>query len=262
MPSGYKPFGNEGPSVRASSLVGIETVEHFYNRAKELIQGKKLSVADAHKLVTDHQDHPMIHEAGLFLSAVHNSADEMDIVFDLNLNMPLSHMGYKLDGNKRFVNYCESKEWLCNRASGPVINYGNTTGDMGYCASDLVVNFGKTDACIGRGAQGPVMDFGGGSYWVKPILGLTIALKDPKSLFGIDRFFGRPVLKEEECKELPELTDYLENIRKKLELGKDNPSAAFATLDELGSEPGKKVQSDIYQILKDTGSRVGLRFRE
>lgn len=202
------------------------------------------------------------------------------------INRGESHLWFGSSASGPLINYGDIGP-LGERAIGPIINYGQVWNNGGMYSSGLMINLGKCStehaedwtSGFGSYAKGPVLNFGeidtgfgnlasglvincgkGGRNMAitrnmcdrkSPIV---LAVKNPESFGDLSR--ARLVLDEEKCAKLPELAEYLENLKQKFKPGGNDYRAVLAALDSLGPNPGKKVETDIKAILRRRGYGV------
>lgn len=248
--------------------------EFYYTLACELVKNLRPSLPEANALLIENQGRgrkPAL--TGLFISALYNRLPDTNIIFDLELETPFEYLGYRLPEGKRLINYgncgscvgfyasaaaivnygkagqqmgsansslvinCGEAGYFMGQTSGLVINYGKAGRDMGWLAKGLVINCGEAGRRMGHKASGSV-----------------IAVRKPERFGTVKQ--AKLVLREKDCAKLPEFREYLEEFRGKLERGRNNYRAAVAALDELGPEPGKRLEQDITKILGRAGYNV------
>ena len=276
-PDQKRNYPEPDPRLRKAFKEWFEEVEdinyfppNLYNLALELIENLEPNISEAHSLLVAYQDHPKIYWAGYFLSAIYNRSPEKEIVFDLDLENPPHGLGYRLPKGKRLVNRGKAGDWMgewasgvvlnCGEAgygmgggvSGIVLNYGKVGNGIGYGAPGVVINFGETGHDTGEGTSGLVINCGKANERMGEFAkGTILALKDPISFGDISK--AKLVLRAEDCKKIPELGEYLENLRRTLEVGKKDYQAVLAWLEGLGEEPKERIESDIEKILRRAG---------
>jgi hypothetical protein len=204
-----------------------------YNKAVNMLKNIKPTVDEAHSALIAYQDHPRINieHAGLFLSAVYNRVPDMLIVFDVDLDTPIDCLGYKLGKGKVLVNYCKVGWWMGREASGVVVNYGKCGNFMGSRASGVVVNCGNVEYRMGENASGKI-----------------IAIKNPKSFGNLK--YAKLVLDEDDCRKIPELVKYFDELKAKIDEGRNNPELL---LEMFGYNPAEKIRKDVYELLRRAG---------
>jgi formylmethanofuran dehydrogenase subunit C len=252
-----------------------------YNKAIEMIKNIKPTIDEAHSALIFHEDHPRIKYAGLFLSAVYNLVEDKTIVFDVNLDVDINYLGYRLEKGKILVNRSKVGDWMGEGASGTVINYGKAGDDMGSFASGTVISYGKAGDWTGEGASGIVVNYGEAGDWTGSRAsgivvnygeagrlmgfrssgtvinygkagddmgfmssGKIIAIKNPKS-FG-DLKYVKLVLREEECRIIPGLIEYFDELKNKIYEVRNNPELL---LKIFGDNPADKIKKDVDNVL-------------
>lgn len=267
----FRPAGHEAPAARREypepdkklqkAFEGWEgglskdldwhheaTLETCYTRALDLTKKLEFSLDEVHGLLLQNQDHQYIKYAGLFVSTLFNTTPEKFITYDLELE-PIHFLGYRLAKDKVLINRSKVGRWMGERASGPVINYGEADRGMGWQASGPVINFGKTISWFGAGASGSVINYGEVKSMGASAIGYLIAARDPEK-FVEERGRVKRTLMQKDCESIPALHAYLDELRQKFERGRCDDKALLAALDELGPEPGRKIEQDIADILK------------
>ena len=168
------------------------------------------------------------------------------------INFGETGFGLGRGASEAVINYGKANNGMGYGTSGLVINYGEAGGWMGWKAPGVVINFGKAGHDMGRYASGLVINCGEANEemgeWIE---GIILALKDPISFGDISK--AKLVLRAEDCKKIPELGEYLENLRRTLEVGKKDYQAVLAWLEGLGEEPKERIESDIEKILRRAG---------
>jgi len=162
------------------------------------------------------------------------------------------------DSKSAVINYGKAELRMGQDAQGPVINMGEAERFMGCGAEGPVINFNVTKEKLAFGGKQIVINAGTcGEDFGASHTGILIALREPASFNIEDKFgFGKPklLLRERDC--TPELVNYVEHLRQLFEKGRTDYRAALAALDEFGKEPGRKIESDIEDILRRNGHNV------
>jgi len=235
-----------------------------YNDALEIVKELKPTLDDAHGLLLSSQDHRNIKYSGQFISAIYNTVPDKNIVYDLDLgNEGPFDLCYNLPKDKRFVNL--GSIGRITNPEGPIINYGTILGSLTLSGkSDLFLNFGR--ALYVDGFSGaPVISFrtyGDRVNRYGQVSPIEIHYGTPeKTTLGLNKEVdGRPKyimpLRSSLFTGSKKFRKYLDDLKQKFEKGKENPQIAFSALDELGEEPGKKVQQDLEAIIYGRGNRV------
>jgi hypothetical protein len=274
-----------------------------YNKAVKMIKDIKPTIYEAHSALIAYQDHPKIRYAGLFVSAVYNLVQDKTIVFDVDLDVDINCLGYRLEKGKILVNRSKVGGWMGFRASGIVVNYGEVgdamgslssgivvnygrAGDgMGSRSSGIVVNYGRAEERMGLGTLGILVNYGKAGDWMgeeasgivinygevgkrmgvwtsgvvinygkagdfmgSVASGKIIAIKNPKS-FGYLKD-AELVLNEEECRRIPGLIEYFDELKAKLYEARNNPELL---LEMFGDNPAEKIRIDVDELLRRSG---------
>ena len=176
-------------------------------------------------------------------------------------------MGEHAEG--MLVNCGETEDWMGYYAKGAVVNYGKANNGLGWGAKDLVINCGKAGKSTGIHAEGAVINYGetgrhmgqvadgmiincgkAGEMMGENTEGLVIALKDPESFGELSRrkinfpSFDTFNVTEEDCRKMPALSKYFDDLKAVLDEGKKDHKA-FSKLPT-----GRKVTADVKEILK------------
>lgn len=216
-----------------------------YEHALELTKNIKPSVPEIHGFVLAHRHHRDIKDAGYFVSAIYNQSDEREIIWDFDIE--LNYLGYKLPADKLLINYGETGEHLGCEASGSVINYGKTGIRMGANLEGLVINCGEAGEEMGLFDQGQIINYGKAESMPEEAGDYIICIKDPESFFGITGFTDivrELVLKEADCRQIPELIQYFDELKVLLDAGKND----YRALTAIPS--ADKMKADIENILR------------
>ncbi len=242
--------------------------DDLYLLASSLLKDLQVSPEDAHGLLrgrnlsADEKDH-----AGFFVSAVYNKSDVSDIVYDLDVE--IHNLAYCLPENKAFINKGRGFQYSGTKAKGIIVN---------YVAPGRFVN-------AGFAADGPVITYGAQpstGYWVgdfdendesfvdsvsldvslDKILCIKGSYEDPKisDVLSIkkNKYSELPglILNEDEIRKIPELYNYVSNLKSRFEQGKNDYRIALETVRGLGPKPNEKLRQDLVDILKRAGKNV------
>jgi hypothetical protein len=60
------------------------------------------------------------------------------------------------------------------------------------------------------------------------------------------------VLREEDCRKIPELVKYFDELKAKLDEGRNNPELL---LEMFGDNPAEKIREDVDELLRRAGYR-------
>jgi hypothetical protein len=129
------------------------------------------------------------------------------------------------------INYGEARHWMGDDSSGMVINYGKAGYKMGDDSSGIVVNYGEAGDCMGDDSSGKI-----------------IAIKNPKSFCCLKD--AELVLNEEECRRIPGLIEYFDELKAKLYEARNNPELL---LEMFGDNPADKIRIDVDELLRRAG---------
>jgi hypothetical protein len=222
-----------------------------YDEGVEMIKNikPKPTIDEVHSALIAYEDHPNIKHAGLLLSAVYNLVDDKIIVFDVDLDVPIDFLGYKLDKRKVLVNYSRVGDLMGWEASGVVINCGEVRDRVGYLASGVVINYKEIEGLMCWGASGVVINCGKVSrisWWTS---GKIIAIKNPVN-FDDELNHVKSFLREEKCRKIPKLIEYFDELKNKLDEGRNNPELLLGI---FGDNPVDKIRKDVDELLRKTG---------
>jgi hypothetical protein len=153
-------------------------------------------------------------------------------------------IGFYLRGT--FINFNEVKDWfgMSSHSSGLTVNYGSFA-EGSHEGSGILINYGTIETeYFGRRSSGIIANCGdGGESMGDEARGIILGLKDPKSYGDLSN--AKLVLKEADCKELPELVDYFGTLKENF-----NMSNYLATMKVLRPNPRAKVEAEILTILR------------
>ena len=216
---------------------GKREVGDLYRSARRVLSKIDLSgksPEEINSVLMSFRNDKRLANAGLFLTAAYNKLDQKDIVFDLNIDQPVSYVGFRLGKGRSLVLKSDTGEWIGTESLGVLVNYANIGGEMAYCAEAPAVNFGEVGEWMSLNAKAPAVNFGevgeGMGLWAKaPAVNfgevggemaleakgkVYIALKNPKGEFHRN---GEINLDEDECKQHPRLVKYFEELKKEFE---------------------------------------------
>jgi hypothetical protein len=238
--------------------------EKNYEKAVNMLKNIKPTIDEAHSALIAYEDHSNIKYAGLFVSAVYNLVEDKIIVFDVDLDVDINYLGYKLGKGKILVNYGGVGDFMGYWVSGVVINYGKVGDSVGNLASGVVINYGKVGDSVGNLASGVVINYGKVGDWMGfsasgvmvnygkvgrnmcwNASGKIISIKNPAS-FGYLKN-AELVLDEEECRKIPGLIEYFDELKNKLDEGRNNPELLLGI---FGDNPSDKIKEDISKLIK------------
>jgi len=153
------------------------------------------------------------------------------------------------------LNYAKTENFSGLKSKGAMINLGTTGTNFAETASGLAINFCKAGMRFGKEASGIIINCGeADDGFGDEATGIVIALKNANGFGWVKD--ARLVLKEDDCKKVPELGNYLENLKDRFEQGRNDYKMALKVAEELGSKPAQKLKYDIEQILKGHGYNV------
>lgn len=229
-----------------------------YVRISAQVRKLQVQLQEAYGCVLKLQDHPNIASAGLFLSAVYNNLT--DKVFEYDLDLPLRGFGYCLAEGKIIINKGKLGHDAGYFAQGHIINFGEAK-EIGAYSSGILINYGKA-ASIGWPSGNIAMNFGeitefmatgngivinaGVAHKMHDAFGIGLAIKKTERHYAQKEGPGQ-FLNEEECSKMPELFEYVENIRKAFEPSKHDLSTVIKAVD---SNPVWKIKQDVHEILR------------
>lgn len=217
-----------------------------YEKAEILLEGIDVSIPEAHVLALQYQDHEAIFEAGLFISAMYNKSADKIIVYDLELDRKLRHLGFQLPKNKTLINKVNAGEEFGELALGTVINYG-AAYTLGTHSSGPVINLGEVKYGLAYGNNDTVINYGkAGISALERAKGTAIMLQEPKT-YG-DHLENVRILKAADVEKIPALEKYLADVNEKLMNAKDDVKLL---VKEFGKHPGHTIEHNIYRILNE-----------
>lgn len=161
------------------------------------------------------------------------------------INYARAEASHNVTGGGIFVNLGKIKDFSTKNKEGAFINFGqisqNHFGEVGEnligTNKSLVINCGEAGDGFGDQARGIVID-----------------VNKPEGYGWLKR--AKLLLRPEDCAQIPELTNYLNNLKEKFEQGRTDYKKALAALNELGPNPSTKVRQDIEEILRRAGKNV------
>jgi len=219
--------------------LGYKRDEYKYDAAIALTKKTKRDIGEAHSLLIRYPDKS--EGAGIFLSAIYNKAPERCIIYDLDLPNPPMMLGYRLRKDKILVNKGTVESALGVHSQGVIINCGTAKSLAGINSDALVINYGDTYMGLGAKSKGIVINCGTTTNISDA--NIVIAVKNPDQIANLNKF-----LPEHICRKIPELIEYLEEIRKRTD--------TVAALKELGNNPKKTIEDRIKDILKRAGHEI------
>jgi len=165
------------------------------------------------------------------------------------------------------INYGDAGENVCSGAKGPIINYGGCNGDFASTSKAITVNLGRAGTGFADGLQGTAINLGiarefmGRDIGFNGLLvnygkagpglgdggeGTILCFKNPES-YGED--ITRNVIKKpKQCAKYVELRKYLDNLKIKLEKGRNDYKVAIELAKQLNEAIiEQKLPKDIKQ---------------
>jgi hypothetical protein len=186
-------------------------------------------------------------------------------------------VGYS--GSCTIINYGKTANSMGHAGSGPVINYGETGDYMGNAGSPLhayghsgvtdeerwaerlVINLGTVGEAMGSTSMGPIINFGtsekelgrcshgitvnAGKAVIGHNFGHVILIKDAEEIW--DRKGPKSIFSETDCRQIPELLDYFDDLKVLLDAGRND----YRILKKLPS--ARKVTEDVEAVLRERG---------
>lgn len=242
--------------------------DDLYMLASSLLKDLQVSPEDAHELLrqrefsADEKDH-----AGFFVSAVYNKSDISDIVYDLDVE--IHNLAYCLPENKSFVNKGNGFQYSGTKAKGIVVNYvkQGTFLTAGFAADGPVITYGaqpSTGYWVGDFDENDesFVDSVSLDVSLDKILCIKGSYDVPKisDVLSIkkNKYSELPdlILNEDEIRKIPELHNYVSNLKSRFEQGKNDYRAVLETVRGLGPKPNEKLRQDIEAILQGAGKGV------
>jgi len=220
----------------------------WYDEALKLTAKLDCDLDAAHGLLYAYQDHPKIFMAGAFISTLYNKIPDKEIVYDLQLPVPIIELGIWLSKDKIIVNKSTT---VCHNfgicAMGTIINCGNATS-LGSKSCGYVINLGSTGGLAPR-SKGPVLNDGKKGNWAWDNgKGLYINFLDttgyeiPALMMDIN---GKCI--GDHLHAGTDLYEYLTPIQAELQKIKTDHTRARAFVEAL---PPEKLKADILNIMK------------
>ena len=210
-----------------------------YEHALDLTKDLKPTLDDIKSFILRQQECNCFCDLDLLVAALYNQTSEKYILFDVKLEYEgdaLFYLGYRLPKDKVFVNFRETGWETGLEASGPIFNYGKTHERMGRESKGILINDGEAGEGLGSCATG-----------------IVIAVQNPRN-HGYDHGVHRKPLaiRRGTYRKIPRLVEYLDRLKQSFELGRRDYPAMLEALRDLGTEPGRKIEEDIRNILADT----------
>jgi len=224
--------------------------DEAYKMARYLTRKLKIDLHEAQFLLHDCPERTKAGGAtwsGIFISAIYNRHPEKYIVFDFDAENPPVKLGFKLSRDRVLINRGTVDSFLGLRADGLIINCGEASGLIGFNSKATVINYGSAGMGLGNKNEGLVINCGEAES-IGTGISTVLAVKHPDNYSDIGSK-GKTLL-EEQCAKMPELIEFLNTFKKKLD--KDH----IAALKELGNNPKKTIEDKIKEILKRNGYEI------
>lgn len=241
--------------------------DDLYLLASSLLKDLQVSPEEAHGLLRERKLSADEQEcAGFFISAVYNKSDISDIVYDLDVEV--HNLAYCLPENKAFINKGIGHSNSGTKSKGIVVNYvkPGTFLRAGFAADGPVITYGarpSTGYWIGDFDEGEdFVDSVSLDVSLDKILCIKGSYDDPKisDVLSIkkNRYSELPdlILNEDQVREIPELHDYVFNLKSRFEQGRNDYRVAVETVRGLGPKPNEKIKQDLVNILRRAGRDV------
>jgi len=236
----------------------------LYDCASSLLEGIQATSEEAHGLLFNRElSEVEIGRAGCFISAVYNKSEEKKIFY--NLEIKVSNLAYELPPDKVFVNRGNGYDRSGTRAKGLVINYVENKKlreiDSGFEAKGSVVAYGAIASANYVDCDDEVVETGDMKFsFVNQQLNIRGPFGDPRIgddiSFNTSIWANTKVIYKEEISKLPELCEYVGNLKSKFELGRLDYNVVVETIRSLGPQPHEKIKQNIADILRRAGKDV------
>ena len=208
----------------------VRTPAEGYTKALECIEGVDFTLDDVNWLALKHRaaDKGGLGEcdAGVFISACHNTLPDKLIINDIDMD---EQIGFYLPEDKTLINkgalYC-----LGQHSSGLVVNLGTVSVLEG---NGVVINYSHVTDSLSGSTNALLVTCGEAKELSFNCRSTVLAVKDP---IETSKLLNRSSLTEAECAKIPELSEYLNNLRTDLETGVYHSK--------------KEVETNIYDIIK------------
>jgi len=235
--------------------------------ASDSLEGLQASVEEAHSLLlrrglsSEERSH-----AGFFLSLIYEKSNVNEIVYDLDVEV--HNLAYCLPENKAFINKGQGFQYSGTKSKGIVVNYvkPGTFLTAGFAADGPVITYGarpSTGYWIGDFDEGEdFVDSVSLDVSLDEVLCIKGSYDDPKmsDVLSIkkNRYSELPslILNEDQIRKIPELHDYVSNLKSRFEQGRNDYRVAVETVRGLGPKPNEKIKQDIDDILRRAGRDV------
>jgi hypothetical protein len=151
--------------------------------------------------------------AGIFLSACYNKVDDKIITHGLDL--PFTHIGYKLAEDKVLLNTVAGGNMFGGWAKGLVLNSGSASS-LGLASDGVIINY--SDVGRRHGSTGGIfVEYQKSERLGEECDGILIALTAPQKYGWI--VMVESVIEDDDATEMPWLVEYLDTIRTDIENG-------------------------------------------
>jgi len=241
--------------------------DDLYALAANLLKGVQVSVDDAHGLLLERGlSEEERSYAGFFVSVIYNKSDLSDIVYDLDVEV--CNLAYALPAPKAFINKGSGHWGSGTKSTGIIVNYVEKGKyfTAGFAADGSIITYG------GKASTGYwVGDFDEGEDFVDSVslevclddcLRIAGRYKDPEINQDLsirrDPYYEhtRRVIKKEEISKIPELQEYINNLKDKFEKGRHDYRIVVETVRALGPKPNDKLRQDLLDILRRAGRDI------
>lgn len=232
-----------------------------YDRALIALQENPISVSEAHGLLLMYEDEPQkVQQAGSFLSAVYNLAEEDTVFYDVGLPYTIRGLGKRLREEKTMVleepTYGPgfwARGLIINRSQielgfnslrlpGVFINTGEVETGVGESSPGTYINLGTIGTDFGKSREGNFFNMG----TVNHQFGRDDSEYPNMSTVGRYNLGTVGNLEESNFERgSDELREYLEELQEGLEGSKDEV-AEF--LDSLGPVPRLTIKKDLAEV--------------
>jgi len=236
-------------------------VKDQYLDAVKSAKGLDISVAEANALLIKYESNPRIHYfGGIILSALYNRSNEKVMIYDLDI--PLQHFGYELPNDRILVNKGRVGKYFGQKSKGIILNYGLTEWDVATDSHGLFLNYGTSGLGFGKtfgvainfgnieelsifSAHGYAIDYGTHTDKQKKRADVNY-----ESLKGHERRnleIERIMVHDDG---VPEVRNYLQDLKQKLEKGKNDHEKTIEIIKEFGEQPAQKIKKELNELFK------------
>lgn len=224
--------------------IGGSTSEARYELARDHLRGLDVDPVAATTLLLQYPD-VLTPEAGLFLSAAYDRADEPVAVFDVETRPPVEWLGYRLAEERTLVLDADVGSTMAVEARGLVVNRARVGSYFGYSAEGAFVNApGGSCLTAGLGAARAFVNLG-------EIRSRADEVDPPRLAVGPSA--AGPdgvVLSAADCAAHPDLEAYLDRLAEGLS---GDRGAVLAFLDGLAPSPKRAIVAELERLLAEAG---------